>query len=77
MDHQTLKLTPIGYLDCEQKYRYEAPRQSILAGDNLGVIRLNPECNYEQALADLAGFDRIWLIYQFHQNSGWNRSVIQ
>ena len=73
---QTLKLLPIGYLCCEQKYRYEAPRQSILGGDNLGVVRLKPGCNYEQALVDLVGFDRIWLIYQFHQNRDWKPKVV-
>ena len=67
---------PIGYLDCEQKYRYEAPRQSILAGGNLGVVCLNSGCNFEQALPDLIGFDRVWLIYQFHQNRDWKPKVV-
>lgn len=71
-----MNLAPIGHLYCEQKYRYEAPRQGVLSGDSTGVVRLEPGCNYDQALTDLVGFDRIWLIYQFHQNSGWKPKVI-
>ena len=72
---QILKLSPIGYLYCEQKYRHDAPRQAVLGGDNLGVIRLKSKCNYDQALADLIGFERIWLIYQFHKNRDWKPKV--
>ena len=71
----SLTLTPIGYLHCEQRYRYEAPRQGVLADETLGLIRLQPHCNYEQALDDLLGFDRIWLLYHFHHNTTWKPKV--
>jgi tRNA-Thr(GGU) m(6)t(6)A37 methyltransferase TsaA len=32
--------------------------------------------NFEQALEDLDGFDRIWVIYWFHRNSGWRPKVL-
>lgn len=65
---------PIGLLRCKHFYRYETPRQAVFA-KNQGVIELNENCNFEAALADLAGFDRIWVIYEFHLNATWNVKV--
>ena len=64
----------IGYLKCDEKYRFETPRQGVLA-DNTGVIELNAQCNFEQAALDLEGFDRIWVIYDFHLNTTWKPKV--
>lgn len=69
-----LILNPIGYLKCEQKYSYQVPRQSVYA-NNEGFIQLNKGCNFEQALKDLTGMERIWVIFQFHQNSTWKPLV--
>jgi len=69
-----IQIEPIGFLDCEQKERYEAPRQGVLS-DSKGIIKLNQHCNFEQALKDLDGFERIWLIYQFHINENWKPQV--
>lgn len=32
--------------------------------------------NFEQALEDLAGFEKIWLIYWFDQNKNWKPKVL-
>jgi tRNA-Thr(GGU) m(6)t(6)A37 methyltransferase TsaA len=32
--------------------------------------------NFEQALEDLAGFEKIWLIYWFHRNRTWKPKVL-
>ena len=74
MNNEFLNFVPIGYLYCDEKYNYDTPRQSVLA-DNKGIIKLNPNCNYEQAICDLEGFDRIWLLYTFHKNTGWKPKV--
>ncbi len=74
MLHQ-FSFTPIGYLHSEQKYRYETPRQGVLAGDSISVIKLNPQQNFEQAVIELDGFDRIWVIYLFHLNTNWKPMV--
>jgi tRNA (adenine37-N6)-methyltransferase len=42
-----------------------APIQSSLAAEAAGTVHVLPE--YAAGLADLAGFDRIWLIYSFHR----------
>jgi tRNA-Thr(GGU) m(6)t(6)A37 methyltransferase TsaA len=52
-------------------HRYETPRQGILAGKVVSVIKLNPKNNFQQALKYIEGFDRIWVIYQFHLNKNW------
>ncbi|MFH0733513.1 MAG: tRNA (N6-threonylcarbamoyladenosine(37)-N6)-methyltransferase TrmO [bacterium] len=67
--------SPIGYLHSEQKYRYETPRQGVLAGDTISVIKLNPQNNFEQAVIELNGFERIWVIYLFHLNTNWKPMV--
>ena len=72
----SLILIPIGHIHCGQKYRYDAPRQGTLGGDNLGVIKLEHGFNYEQAVKDLVGFDHIWLIYLFHHNKTWKPKVL-
>ncbi len=65
---------PIGYIRCDEKYRFEVPRQAVLA-ENEGCIELLPHLNYDQAASDLDGFDRIWVIYQFHLNTNWKPFV--
>jgi len=70
-----ITLNPIGFLQSSLKQRYETPRQGILAKDSEAVINLNPKQNFEQAVKDLEGFERIWIIYQFHLNKNWKPLV--
>ena len=70
-----ITLNPIGFLQSELKQRYETPRQGILAKDNQAVIHLLPKKNFEQAIKDLDGFDRLWVIFQFHLNKTWKPLV--
>lgn len=70
-----ITLNPIGFLQSDHKQRYETPRQGILAKDSKAIIILNPKSNFEQALQDLEGFERIWVIYQFHLNKNWKPLV--
>ena len=66
----SIKITPIGFLSTEQKYKYQQPRQGLFA-NNIGIIKLLKHNNFETALEDLNFFSKIWVIYQFDQNSGW------
>ena len=70
-----IELTTIGTFHCNEKYRYETARQGIYANKNKGIITLNRHQNFELALRDLSGFDRIWVIYQLHLNSTWKPIV--
>jgi tRNA-Thr(GGU) m(6)t(6)A37 methyltransferase TsaA len=68
-----MTLEPIGTFFADSKYPYEARRQAS-ADNSLGEIRLNP--GFEQALEDLEGFERLWIIFQFHHNSDWKPKVM-
>jgi tRNA-Thr(GGU) m(6)t(6)A37 methyltransferase TsaA len=72
----TLTLEPIGVLRCAQLTKVEAPRQPAAADELTGVIELLPGRNYEHALEDLAGWERIWVIFWFHHNAGWRPKVL-
>ena len=58
----------IGVFHTDFSYKYDVARQGVFFQGHPGVISLNPGFDYEQALRDLGGFERIWLIFQFHQN---------
>ena len=66
---------PIGYISSDKKYRYETPRQGVLAEESVSEISLLPHKNFEQAVEELDGFERIWVIYQFHLNTNWKPKV--
>lgn len=66
---------PIGIFHSDAKYPYDVPRQGAVADTSAGVIRLHPNCHFEDALADLDGFDTIWVIFLFHQNQNWHPMV--
>jgi tRNA-Thr(GGU) m(6)t(6)A37 methyltransferase TsaA len=66
---------PIGYISSDKKFRYETPRQGVLAVESISEITLLPHHNFEQAVEELDGFDRIWIIYQFHLNTNWKPKV--
>jgi tRNA-Thr(GGU) m(6)t(6)A37 methyltransferase TsaA len=68
-------IKPIGTIHSKLKQRYETPRQGVLAKGSSAIIHLNPKNNFEQAVKDLNGFDRIWIIYQFHLNKNWKPLV--
>lgn len=77
MDHEEFKWKPfsIGTFKSEIKNRYEAPRQASLE-NHTGTIQLNSKMNYEQALGDLEGIERLWVVYLFHLNQdNWKPMV--
>lgn len=66
-----LQLNPIGYYFGDELPKQGVPRQGLAAHSLEGEIRLQSGQNFEMALRDLQGFDRIWVIFQFHQNTNW------
>ncbi|MCB1136639.1 MAG: tRNA (N6-threonylcarbamoyladenosine(37)-N6)-methyltransferase TrmO [Chlamydiia bacterium] len=67
---------PIGVFHSAAGERYHVPRQAGVADVPPGYIELAPHRNFEQALADLDGFDRVWLLYCFHRNPNWKPKVL-
>lgn len=75
-DGATLTLRPIGHLRTASSDKVDAPRQPAAATDVPGVIELLPGLNLEHAIEDLAGWERIWVIFWFHRNQGWRPKVL-
>jgi len=69
-------IEPIGFFQAIEKERYAVGRQAGIIQGNEGVILLNTQSNYKQALGDLSGFSRIWVIYRFHRNHHWKPKVL-
>lgn len=67
---------PIGYFHSSFPMRYQVPRQPTFKIQNKGVIYLQPYKNYEQCLEGLSGFDRIWIIFRFHDAFQWKTKVM-
>jgi tRNA (adenine37-N6)-methyltransferase len=54
----------------------EAARQPQAAADSPALIELLPGRNFEHALADLASWELIWVLFWFHLNPGWRPKVL-
>ncbi|MGE5683490.1 MAG: tRNA (N6-threonylcarbamoyladenosine(37)-N6)-methyltransferase TrmO [Bacillota bacterium] len=73
---EKISFEPIGILRSDKKYRYETPRQGVLAQNNKAIIELLPGQNFEQALEGLDGFERIWVLFLFHLNNNWKPKIM-
>jgi tRNA-Thr(GGU) m(6)t(6)A37 methyltransferase TsaA len=67
---------PIGFVRSPFTEKVEAPRQAVAEGgvDVEGRIEMLPE--HEHALEDLEGFDRIWVLFWFHEAKGVRSKVL-
>ncbi len=62
-------LHPVGLFRCKRlQHKYEASRQGVFSKAGTGVIDLFSGLGYENALKDLDGFERIWVLYIFNRN---------
>jgi tRNA-Thr(GGU) m(6)t(6)A37 methyltransferase TsaA len=72
-----LTLEPIGIIRTPYTRFYDTPRQPAV--DQLvddSIVELLPGRNYEQAVHDLEGCDRIWLVVFFHLAGTWKPKVL-
>ena len=69
------RIKPIGVIRSGFTTKFAAPHQPAPDTVESNTITLLPNHNFEQALKDLAGFDRVWLIWWFHENAGWKPLV--
>ncbi len=72
---QDLTLSPIGYISTPFQSKAEAPHQPGAAGAD-GTVHLLEGQNFEQALDNLEGIEKIWLIYWFDRNPNWKPKVL-
>ncbi|MCC5793658.1 MAG: tRNA (N6-threonylcarbamoyladenosine(37)-N6)-methyltransferase TrmO [Chromatiales bacterium] len=73
---RSLTLSPIGLIRTTLTERVEAPRQPAAAHGHAGTIELFPGQHYKDALAELEGFERIWVLFWFDRNEGWRPKVL-
>jgi|ERR1035438_1040753 tRNA-Thr(GGU) m(6)t(6)A37 methyltransferase TsaA len=80
MNDSTFTYRPIGLVRTPYARRIDAPHQpSVVAGTATGApaeatLELDAALP-ETVLRDLAGFERVWLIFAFHQSEGWTPLV--
>lgn len=67
----SLTVEPIGFVHCTKQLKFEAPHQPDSGSGETNTIVLLPGKQFEIALEDLAGFDRIWLVWWFDKNKTW------
>lgn len=72
----SLTLRPIGFIASSKQVKFDARHQPAEGEPERSVLELLPDSNYEQALQDLAGFSRVWLVWWFHRNTTWRPQVI-
>jgi len=70
--------TPIGVVRTPFPDRVSTPRQPYAAQGAAGTIELVPGRDFEHALSDLAGWDRLWVVFCFHLNAPgvWRPKVL-
>ena len=72
----SLTLPPIGYIRTQKQVKFHARHQPAENEVEHNVLELLPDCRYEEALQDLAGFSRVWLVWWFHRNTEWRPKVL-
>lgn len=70
-----MQFEPVGVFHCRETRPMDAARQGALAQGNTGHVELFEGHLYEQAVRALDGFERIWLVFAFHQNPNWKPLV--
>ncbi len=77
MKRPSYTLRPIGVIHTPYTEKSRTPRQPGAQGEQtIGRVVLHPGMNFEQALKDLEGFERIWLVTWFDRVSGWKPRVL-
>ncbi len=80
--NQDLNFTyrPIGIIHSPYSQRIEAPHQGTVVQGTASGTAAEATLELlswvaEEVLQDLEGFERLWLIFAFHRNSGWKSTV--
>lgn len=71
-----LILRPIGYVRAASRIKFHSPHQPNRDSEEVNAIELLPGRQFELALQDLEGFDKIWLVAWFDQNRNWRPRVL-
>ncbi|WDE96781.1 tRNA (N6-threonylcarbamoyladenosine(37)-N6)-methyltransferase TrmO [Lentisphaera profundi] len=67
-----IQIRPIAHIKCQSNELYELPSQGSLRSLEAEVIFTE---DMSQAIQDLTGIERLWLIFHFHLSSSWKAKV--
>lgn len=70
---EAFEIRVVGWARTPWRRREDAPHQPAAAPDVEGVVEILEE--FRPALADLAGFGRVWLVFLFDRSRGWAPTV--
>lgn len=70
---EAFEIRVVGRARTPWRRREDAPHQPAAAPDVEGVVEILEE--FRPALADLAGFGRVWLVFLFDRSRGWAPTV--
>ncbi len=73
-EHALLTLRPIGVIHSPHREAAGTPIQSVYAEASEGEVVLDPE--FVPALADIEGFERLWLLYAFDRAGTYRPRVV-
>ncbi len=65
---------PIGVVRSPYRYVHDAPRQTGLGREERAVVELRR--GMQNCLKDLAGFERVWIVYVFSFARGWKEQLV-
>jgi len=69
-------LTPIGWVRSPYQRRFGTPQQASAVDSNReAVLELDPQRIPPEALSDLVGVERIWILSFLHRSGTWGPSV--
>jgi tRNA-Thr(GGU) m(6)t(6)A37 methyltransferase TsaA len=67
-----MTLQPIGLIETPFDEKFGVPRQSMMIKEAKGVIRLNQDPRYLDAIKELSSFSHIWVLFLFHKSGAWH-----
>lgn len=74
VQERPLLMRPVGIVRSPFVWREEAPRQATVGEPRPAAIILRP--GMQNLLKDLAGFQRVWVLFWFHRSRGWKPQII-
>ena len=74
--HPALEARPIGVIHSGKGVHFDAPHQPDPHAREHCVLELFPAPGMRDALRDLAGMERLWLVWWFHRVEGWRPLVL-
>lgn len=75
-EEPSLSIQPIGHVRTASRFKFDAPSQPDANSQEVNRIELFPGKQFELALQDLDGFDKIWVVSWFDRNQHWRPRVM-